>query len=103
VCGNHDVGNRPTPNDIQQYRRDFGDDYFAFWQGGVKFFALNSQYYVDDSMTKAESSGQQAWLEDFLEASTSRQEMINGSHQSQQPWKHLIGFQVFFEEEISLL
>ena len=31
VCGNHDIGNRPTEQSIATYRRNFGDDYFAFW------------------------------------------------------------------------
>lgn len=30
VCGNHDVGNKPTINTIQLYKEEFGDDYFTF-------------------------------------------------------------------------
>ncbi len=26
VCGNHDIGNRPTPTSIASYRKNFGDD-----------------------------------------------------------------------------
>ena len=33
--GNHDIGQRPTPADVQRYRELFGDDYFSFWVGGV--------------------------------------------------------------------
>ena len=29
--GNHDIGQRPTPADVQRYRERFGDDYFSFW------------------------------------------------------------------------
>jgi len=43
VCGNHDVGNRPTQETIKLYTEEFGDDYLTFWCGGVKFFVLNSQ------------------------------------------------------------
>jgi len=43
VCGNHDVGNQPTKETIDLYREEFGDDYFTFWAGGVKFICLNSQ------------------------------------------------------------
>merc|ERR1712203_1044810 len=43
VCGNHDVGNKPTEKTIQQYKEEFGDDYLSFWCGGVKFTVLNSQ------------------------------------------------------------
>jgi hypothetical protein len=31
VCGNHDVGNRPTPTSIQRFRSAFGPDFFSFW------------------------------------------------------------------------
>jgi len=43
VCGNHDVGNKPTEKTIQLYKEEFGDDYLSFWCGGVKFIVLNSQ------------------------------------------------------------
>ena len=50
VCGNHDVGNTPTLDSIRHYRDKFGDDYFSFWVGGVKFIVINSQYYKDGSL-----------------------------------------------------
>ena len=50
VCGNHDIGNTPTPATVQRYREDFGDDYFSFWVGGVKCIVLNSQFYEDASL-----------------------------------------------------
>jgi len=43
VCGNHDVGNKPTRKTTDMYKEEFGDDYFSFWCGGIKFFVLNSQ------------------------------------------------------------
>ena len=30
VCGNHDIGNSPTHQTIQEYNKQFGDDYFYF-------------------------------------------------------------------------
>lgn len=44
ICGNHDIGDIPTPDTLQVYRSQFGQDYFSFWTGGVKFVVLNSQY-----------------------------------------------------------
>ena len=35
VCGNHDVGNRPTPESLALFRREYGDDYFAFHVRGA--------------------------------------------------------------------
>ncbi|ODM89056.1 Serine/threonine-protein phosphatase CPPED1 [Orchesella cincta] len=45
ACGNHDIGDIPTSQSVEQYRNQFGIDYFAFWVGGVKFVVLNSQYF----------------------------------------------------------
>ena len=36
VCGNHDVGNRPTPASIRSFTRSFGDDYFSFLVDGTR-------------------------------------------------------------------
>ena len=52
VCGNHDVGNRPTKTTIEGYRADFGDDFFSFWVDGVHCIVLNSQLYEDCSMVR---------------------------------------------------
>ena len=47
LCGNHDVGDRPTVKTLATYGKHFGDDYFSFWVGGVRFLALNTQLYRD--------------------------------------------------------
>ncbi|XP_071832376.1 serine/threonine-protein phosphatase CPPED1-like [Apostichopus japonicus] len=77
-CGNHDVGNKPTPQSIQRFRDTIGDDYFSFWAGGVKCLVLNSQYYEDSSLVTEMSEKQNEWLDREL----------NG-----QGCKHLITFQ----------
>ncbi|KAJ6635648.1 Serine/threonine-protein phosphatase CPPED1 [Pseudolycoriella hygida] len=46
VCGNHDIGDIPTPEAAKLYRSQFGQDYFAFCYGGVLFVVLNSQYFM---------------------------------------------------------
>lgn len=67
VCGNHDVGNTPTPSTVAQWKTSFGDDYFSFWCGGVFFIVLNSQYYEDASQAEALAAEQERWLEEQLE------------------------------------
>ena len=62
VCGNHDVGNRPTKDTIANYKSTFGDDYFSFWHNGVHFIVLNSQLYEDCSLTKDLAEAQDNWL-----------------------------------------
>jgi len=66
VCGNHDVGDKPTPETITGYRNDYGDDYFAFWVSGVLFIALNSQYYENRTEVQALAEEQDAWLDALL-------------------------------------
>ena len=31
ICGNHDVGDEPTKETIDEYKKEFGDDYMSFW------------------------------------------------------------------------
>jgi len=71
VCGNHDVGDRPTASDIQRYTDEFGDDYFDFWLGGVHYLVVNSQLYKDPSLVPTLALEQEAWLERTLNFSSS--------------------------------
>lgn len=75
VCGNHDVGNRPTKDTITSYQSTFGDDYFSFWYGGVHFIVLNSQLYEDCSLVKDLAIAQDKWLDEEL-AKTAKQKII---------------------------
>ncbi|CAG2105594.1 unnamed protein product [Medioppia subpectinata] len=67
VCGNHDVGDTPTPQSIEEYRKDFGDDYFSFVCGGVLFVVLNSQYFKDISLVEDFARKQNEWFDKVLE------------------------------------
>lgn len=71
VCGNHDIGNRPTPTSIASYRKNFGDDYFSFWVGGVCNIVLNSSVLKDPTGAPEVLAAQQAWLERQLRDATS--------------------------------
>ncbi|XP_034256067.1 serine/threonine-protein phosphatase CPPED1-like [Thrips palmi] len=76
VCGNHDVGNQPTPESVAVYRSSFGDDYFSFWQGGVLFLVLNSQYYFDSTKIHQIQAEQEAWLDTMLEEGKKKEARI---------------------------
>ncbi|KAK8741670.1 hypothetical protein OTU49_002331 [Cherax quadricarinatus] len=67
VCGNHDIGNTPTPDTVGSYRSSFGDDFFSFWCGGVFFIVVNTQYYEDSSQCEDLAAEQEAWLDQQLE------------------------------------
>jgi 3',5'-cyclic AMP phosphodiesterase CpdA len=66
VCGNHDVGNRPTDRSIARYAADFGDDYFAFAHRGVFCIAANSNLFNLDPDDAPLAARQLVWLEQQL-------------------------------------
>ncbi|MGV3721729.1 MAG: metallophosphoesterase [Actinomycetota bacterium] len=67
VCGNHDVGNIPTPKGLAGYRRDFGDDWFSFQVAGIYAIVLNSSLIWDPSGAPDEHAKQDAWFSAELE------------------------------------
>ncbi len=66
VCGNHDIGNRPTPKSIASYQENFGDDYFSFWVNGVCNIVLNSSVLKDPTGAPDVLAAQQTWLDQQL-------------------------------------
>jgi len=66
VCGNHDVGNFPTKETIGLYTKEFGDDYLAFWAGGVKFLVVNSQLAQHPEKSGNLADEQEKWFEKEL-------------------------------------
>jgi len=66
VCGNHDVGNVPTGRTIKMYSDEFGDDYLAFWAGGVKFLVVNSQLVQHPEGAQNLALEQEDWFEKEL-------------------------------------
>jgi len=63
VCGNHDVGNKPSEKTIQLYTDQFGSDYFTFWCGGVKFIVLNSQIIQGLDMSDTLAVQHKSWAD----------------------------------------
>lgn len=66
VCGNHDVGDEPTPESVAEYRENFGDDYFYFTTNDVLFIVINSQFYQNRTNVQDYADEQDRWLEDLL-------------------------------------
>ncbi|GKY99944.1 hypothetical protein MPSEU_000948000 [Mayamaea pseudoterrestris] len=85
VCGNHDVGNRPTKTTIERFVNAFGDDYLAFWVKRTYNIVLNTSLFWDPTGAESLYREQLAWLEDRL-ASVSKQQpshiFVFGHH----PW-----------------
>ncbi|XP_023363328.1 serine/threonine-protein phosphatase CPPED1 [Otolemur garnettii] len=72
VSGNHDVGNVPTAETIEEFCQTWGDDYFSFWVGGVLFLVLNSQLLYDASRCPALKQAQDQWLDQQLRLAEQR-------------------------------
>lgn len=66
VCGNHDVGDAPEVKLLDGYRKQFGDDYFAFYFNGVMFICLNSMYYFQSQFCEEQAKAQDEWLDEIL-------------------------------------
>jgi 3',5'-cyclic AMP phosphodiesterase CpdA len=72
LSGNHDVGNRPTPEALAVYRSEFGDDWFSFCAGGVCCVVLNSNLYWDPTGAPDEQLRQERWLARRLQRARTR-------------------------------
>uniref|UniRef100_A0A5K3FB79 Metallophos domain-containing protein n=1 Tax=Mesocestoides corti TaxID=53468 RepID=A0A5K3FB79_MESCO len=66
--GNHDIGNSPCMADIEDYKSHWGDDYYTFWCGDVKYLVINSQLYWDCKNCQSAAAAQNAWLNAELSA-----------------------------------
>lgn len=73
VSGNHDLGNAPTAETVEEFCRTWGDDYFSFWVGGVLFLVLNSQFLYDASKCPALKQAQDHWLDQQLSIAEQQQ------------------------------
>lgn len=70
VCGNHDVGNRPTPATIQRFQYWYGDDYLAFWSNDAYNIVLNSSLISQPTHAPELYQAQWEWLQQQLEYAT---------------------------------
>lgn len=66
LCGNHDVGNRPTRASISHWTQSFGDDYLSFWANGSFNICLNNCLFSNPSGAPDLFDEQLHWLEQRL-------------------------------------
>ncbi|CAK8695627.1 serine/threonine-protein phosphatase CPPED1-like [Clavelina lepadiformis] len=71
VSGNHDLGQKPTLETMEMYRRDFGDEYYTFWYGGIFYIVINTQCIISPDGTENLYETQKAWLEEQLKIALS--------------------------------
>ena len=85
VCGNHDVGNRPTPISITRFRQVYGDDHLAFWAQRAYNIVLNTSLFSDPSGAPEFFQEQFDWMTERLQYAKSQQAshiFVFGHH----PW-----------------
>jgi hypothetical protein len=84
VCGNHDIGDNPTIETLNEYRRHFGADYYGFWFGGVRCIVINSCLMMKPDAIPSVTEAQDRWFEEELEqAKLCAQQVLIFSHH---PW-----------------
>ena len=65
AAGNHDVGNKPTPETLRRYRETVGKDYYSFENKGYTFVVANTQLWK--APLAGESEKHDAWFKKTLE------------------------------------
>jgi hypothetical protein len=68
VAGNHDVGNVPTPESLEAYRKVFGKDYYTFRSGDMEGIVIDSSIIQHPEKVMDEENKQRMWLESELKS-----------------------------------
>lgn len=78
--GNHDVGNEPTAESLEKYRKVIGKDYYSFEHNSYVFLVVNTQLWK--SPLAGESEKHENWVKAKLAASfgNTRGVFIIGHH-----------------------
>ena len=66
LCGNHDVGNRPTKESIKHWTSSFGDEYLSFWVNGTFNICLNNCLFSNPTGAQEMFEEQLQWMEEKL-------------------------------------
>ncbi|MCF7955980.1 MAG: metallophosphoesterase [Phycisphaerae bacterium] len=74
VPGNHDVGNIPTSESIDRYRKIIGEDRFVVDHKGAAFVFVNTQIWK--VVLQGESEKQDAWLKERLKGASEKGQQI---------------------------
>jgi hypothetical protein len=67
LAGNHDVGNVPTRDSLQAYRKAFGPDQYSIKEGGIYGIVLNSQLIDAPENVPEEAARQLSWVREELD------------------------------------
>lgn len=70
VSGNHDIGNKPTRESLQYYRKVVGKDYYSYEHKGYTFVIVNTQLWK--SPVEGESDKHDSWLKATLDTAANK-------------------------------
>ncbi|CAA9990568.1 serine/threonine protein phosphatase CPPED1, putative [Plasmodium knowlesi strain H] len=71
-CGNHDVGNEPTHETIENFEKLWGDAYYSYIYNNCGFIILNSALCFNDTKVQDLKEKQFLWLEETLKKMVSK-------------------------------
>ncbi len=74
VPGNHDIGNKPTPESLHRYRKIIGEDYFVVEHKGTTFIFVNTQLWKE--VVENESEKQDVWLKERLKIASEKGQQV---------------------------
>ena len=70
VPGNHDIGNKPTLESLEYYRKTIGKDYFVIEHKGTTFIFVNTQLWKEPVLSESEK--QDIWLKERLKIASKK-------------------------------
>ena len=73
VAGNHDVGDRPTQRNLNEYKGRFGEYNYSFQEKNCYFIVINSAICYDPSLVPDEWNNLISFLEKELEVAATSQ------------------------------
>ncbi|EUD65846.1 hypothetical protein C922_03829 [Plasmodium inui San Antonio 1] len=71
-CGNHDVGNEPTHETINNFEQHWGDTYYSYIYNNCGFIILNSAIFFNDTQVQDLKEKQFLWLDETLKKMVSK-------------------------------
>jgi len=80
IPGNHDIGDAPTEQSLDWYRKNIGADWCSFDYGNSHFIGLNSCIIVDDRNAMNEAQKQWQWLNLDLQRASAKNIIIFVHH-----------------------
>lgn len=80
VAGNHDVGNTPTRESLEAFRRNIGKDYYTFEYPGFLGIVLDSSLIQHPENAEQDAAEQRKWLQAQLSKNSGASRIVIFQH-----------------------